>query len=419
MNTRRLIAIDHLVARPIAWGFVGAAWALGKVLRRNHHVDPDRVKTIVVAKLVGMGSIIQATPFLTSIRRAFPNAKILFLTSIANRGLVERLDCIDEGLYLRDHGLDTLSFDVATTCARFATTGVDLYFDLELYSAGASILALMSLARNRYGFYRHSARFKKGNYTHLVFFNVQMPVSRLYLQLYTAATKRSPTLPLEFGPIRVTPEDISRMRDDLGALGLGEGEPYVVVNPNASELLLERRWPAHKFVGTIEELTAMGHRVVLIGSPGEAHYVRRIHEALSPVGQHQCIDSSGKLSLGSVFALIHQASCVITNDTGPMHIAIAMSRPTVCLFGPGSPEHYGVRGPKVDIRYKAVVCSPCLYETDAPPCDGKNICMQIIEVDEVVNAAVRLMRDEDHGTVSRRSLAPVEAPVNIWISAGK
>ena len=128
-------------------------------------------------------------------------------------------------------------------------------------------------------------------------------------------------------------------------------------------------------------------------------------------GQHQCIDSSGKLSLGSVFALIHQASCVITNDSGPMHIAIAMSRPTVCFLDPGSPEHYGVRGPKVDIRYKAVVCGPCLYETDAPPCDGKNICMQIIEVDEVVNAAVRLMRDEDHGTVSRRSLAPVEAPV--------
>jgi ADP-heptose:LPS heptosyltransferase len=103
------------------------------------------------------------------------------------------------------------------------------------------------------------------------------------------------------------------------------------------------------------------------------------------------LDSSGRVGLVDVFALLHESACVVTNDTGPMHLAIAMGRPTVCLFGPGSPEHYGVKANKVEILYKSVVCSPCIYETDVAPCDGNNVCMQLIEPSEVVDAAMRLM----------------------------
>ena len=59
--------------------------------------------------------------------------------------------------------------------------------------------------------------------------------------------------------------------------------------------------------------------------------------------------------------LIDGAACVITNDTGPMHVAFSLNRPTVCLFGPGSPEHYGVDNPNVQILYKGIFCSPCIY----------------------------------------------------------
>jgi hypothetical protein len=73
-----------------------------------------------------------------------------------------------------------------------------------------------------------------------------------------------------------------------------------------------------------------------------------------------------------------------------MHMAIALQRPTVCLFGPAHPEHYGQDLDFVDIFYSQVFCSPCLYEADEPPCHGNNICMQQIRPESVVQAVLQL-----------------------------
>ena len=105
------------------------------------------------------------------------------------------------------------------------------------------------------------------------------------------------------------------------------------------------------------------------------------------------VDTSGKLSLGELFALIKSAACVVTNDTGPMHFAIALDRPTVCLFGPVSPEHYGVRKSNVEMIYHPVYCSPCAHEIDLPPCGGNNVCMQMIQIGEVLAAVERRMQN--------------------------
>jgi hypothetical protein len=69
-----------------------------------------------------------------------------------------------------------------------------------------------------------------------------------------------------------------------------------------------------------------------------------------------------------------------------------LRRPTVCLFGPANPEHYGQQLDNVDIFYARVFCSPCLYEADWPPCNGNNICMQRIKPRPVVQSVLRLMK---------------------------
>jgi hypothetical protein len=108
--------------------------------------------------------------------------------------------------------------------------------------------------------------------------------------------------------------------------------------------------------------------------------------------REQVHNLAGEISLGALFALIDQALCVITNDTGPMHVAWALATPSVCLFGPGDPNHYGWDGADVEILYKRLYCSPCLYEVDVPPCQGNNVCMQRISVDEVMEAVDRILR---------------------------
>ena len=388
MKTDTKFLIDRTIAVPLAWAANLAARLAAPFARRDHIIDPEHIHTIVVAKLLGMGSIIQATPLLHDLRRSFPNARIAFLTTKSNRGLIERLDLVDEGIYVDDSDPAVLAATTAKAIARLLARKVDLYFDLEIYSAGASVLSVVSGARNRVGFYRGSARFKKGIYTHLTVFNPRAPIAAIYRQLHLSTGAKTGG-PARYGPILVRSADQDSLAKSMVKQAIRIESRYVVVNPNASDLLLERRWPMDKYVKLIEELGRRGEQIVLIGAKPEMGYVSEIVAKLSTSVRSRVVDTSGKLSLGELFALIKGAAVVVTNDTGPMHFSIALDRPTVCLFGPVSPDHYGVRKPNVETLYHAVYCSPCAHEIDTPPCAGVNVCMQLIAVPEVLEAVQR------------------------------
>jgi ADP-heptose:LPS heptosyltransferase len=393
VKSRSKVALDRVVGVPSAWALSLAARSISGIARRSHSSAPETVQNIVVAKLLGLGSIIQATPLLRALKQRYPGARLHFLTGEANRGIVQRLSSIDQGIYLADRSVATLAKDATVALATLAREGIDLYFDLEVYSATSSCLSLLSLARNRFGLYRHSSRFKQGLFTHLLFFNVTMPIAEIYLQMVRMAGATE-TLSTELERIAVGPSDHESLRAKLAAAGSPLPARYVVVNPNASDLLLERRWPIDHFVRFLEMLVVAGERPVLIGSPGERPLCETIHGKLTPAAQAATVNSAGRFGLGELAALIEGASCVVTNDTGPMHMSFSLGRPTVCLFGPGSPAHYGIDRPNVQILYKDIFCSPCIYETDEPPCRGNNVCMQWISPEEVLESTLGLLRGE-------------------------
>ena len=390
MTHRQRILADRLVAVPVAFLFNGIARLLGKWMRRDHSITSSNVNRIIVAKLIGMGSILQATPLLNALKRQFPHAIVTFVTMRSNRELVNRLSCVDEVLVLDDRNPFEMAVTTVQTIAALIRRRADLYFDLEVYSAFASLLALWAVTRIRIGFYRHSVAFKNGIYTHLVYFNTRMPVRQLYLQLGRVVGVPSDQPELT-GPIRVDDGDRSGVLHLLSeSAGWRPHESYIVVNPNASDLLLERRWPADYFIDTLRQLVLLGYQVALIGNIVELPYAQSLFDRLPPEVQSRVCNTAGCLALGELLALLEGAACVLTNDTGPMHMAIALERPTVCLFGPAHPEHYGQDLDYVDIFYSQVFCSPCLYEADKPPCHGNNICMQRIRPEPVVQAVLRL-----------------------------
>jgi ADP-heptose:LPS heptosyltransferase len=399
MTHKGRILADRMLAVPLAFLFNGAARLLGRLLRRDHSVTSENVNVIVVAKLIGMGSILQCAPLLRALKLRYPKAKLIFVTMRSNRELLLRLSSVDEILVLDDRSLLSMAGTTLRTIATLVWQRADLYFDLEVYSGFASLLALWAVTRNRLGFYRHSAAFKQGIYTHLVYFNTRMPVRQLYLQMGRVAGVPSGQSEL-MGPILVHESERSRVSRLLAeAPGWQAEKPYIVVNPNASDLLLERRWPVESVIEAIDLLVSSGNQIVLMGAPSEAGFVQSLHEMLPPEVQFRVVNTAGRLSLGELLALLDEADCVLTNDTGPMHMAIALERPTVCLFGPANPEHYGQNLPYVEIFYAQVFCSPCLYEADEPPCHGDNICMQRIAPYAVVEAVKRLMAAQFRGRV--------------------
>ena len=397
MTHKGRILADRLVAVPLAFVFNGAARLLGRLLRRDHSVTSKNVNVIVVAKLIGMGSILQCTPLLKALKLRYPQAKLVFVTMRANRELLLRLSSVDEILVMDDRSLLSMAVTTLRTIATLIRLRADFYFDLEVYSGFASLLALWATTRNRLGFYRRSAAFKKGIYTHLVYFNTRMPVRQLYLQLGRVAGVPAGQSEL-MGPIAVYEQErLAVSRRLAEAPGWEPKKPYIVLNPNASDLLLERRWPVESVIEAINRLVFSGSQIVLMGAPNEAEFVQSVYQMLAPEVQFRVVNTAGRLTLGELLALLEGAACVLTNDTGPMHMAIALQRPTVCLFGPANPEHYGQDLPYVEIFYAQVFCSPCLYEADEPPCNGHNICMQRIKPQAVVEAVQRLVGTQSAG----------------------
>jgi heptosyltransferase-2 len=134
-------------------------------------------------------------------------------------------------------------------------------------------------------------------------------------------------------------------------------------------------------------------KIFFTGTEDERAYV---DTALQSGGEAQgpLMNCCGMLSLGELVALFERARFLVTNDSGPMHVAAAAGIPVVALFGPESPEYYSPRG-RAKICYKAVECSPCLniYNAKQFVCPHQTRCMEEISTGDVMVAIESLMSD--------------------------
>jgi ADP-heptose:LPS heptosyltransferase len=392
MKSSNKIKIDRVVAGPLAFLLNYATRILGYLMRRDHRF-PESPGVICVAKFTGLGSIVQVIPMLQAIKQQYPKTTLVFISSKNNSQLLERINFVDKSLYVSESSIVGIVTSTMTLIYRLWLLRPTLYFDLELYSYYASIIATMSLAINRLGFYRKSTRVKEGLFTHLVFFNTYMPVHQLYLQLARITGCKGSSGLATGTSIVVRDQDREEVTRVLGKWPQDNGK-MLVVNPNASDLCLERRWPGDRFVEVIIQLLDQINnlQVALTGSPAERNYVSLIHSQLFRYGE-RVRNFAGELSLGGFLALLERTDCFLTNDSGPMHMAFALVRPTVAMFGPGHPMHYAAYSEfsKTVVLYEPILCSPCLYHSDFTLCSGDNQCMKLIESSTVSTACLAML----------------------------
>ena len=381
MRTKTKIIIDEWLGKSIVFLLNILARLLGPILRIDHSLKkhPSR---IIVCKFLGMGSIIQSTPLLQTLRKNFPTAEIIFVTSNTNRKLLESVGVIDKIYDVDDSSFGSILRSTFSVLRTLWTFKADLYIDLETYSFYSTALATMSCARNRFGFYRVERNIRMGVYTHMMFFNARAPISESYLQMARLAGCK--TIVETLYPFIITESDRMGCRRKLVTLAGNISESYVLINPNASDLRIERRWPWQNFVELIQTLRlAYPEKIFLLtGSQNEYNWVNGLYSKLDEHTKHRVFNSAGLFTLFELFALIESCELVISNDTGPMHISFALGKPTISLFGPASPTQYGQNKNAFGI-YKNIYCSPCVHDFISPPCKGDNQCMKKITAKEV------------------------------------
>ncbi|MDD5439369.1 MAG: lipopolysaccharide heptosyltransferase II [Candidatus Omnitrophica bacterium] len=324
-----------------------------------------------------IGDVLFSTPFIRTIRMRFPDAYIACITVPSCREILEANPRIDE----------VLLFDERTV-NRGIMKKIDFIRELRKKRFDTVILLHRSLTRaivaslggisERIGY-----RYPKRN----LFLTVKAapgptPVHRVenFLTLARAIGAGDGTPELEF---YYKPEDENYIRRFLKEHKISSDDVVIVINPGGN--WEPKRWHIQRYIELCRELLKKPRvKLVVSGARQDVGLYLQIQEALSvPI-----FSLAGRISLRQLGALLKRADLMISGDSGPLHVALALKRKAIALFGPTSPSLTGPLGaPDCRIIAKDVGCAIPCYRVS---CRDRR-CMNAIEVHEVVRAVEEML----------------------------
>ena len=261
---------------------------------------------------------------------------------------------------------------LSARCADSAAERYDLLFDLEFFTRFSAIFSRLARARRSHGFSSKS-QWRGRLHDVQVPFDAYHHVALNFLTLLrddpmdpidTAPIDGDAALPPLRAPAAAWEACCERLAGDPAWRA---SAPIVVINPNAGDMALERRWPTERVAELLGALAARSElNLVAIGSPAEREYVESVIRAARL--EARVVNSAGRIDIAQLVALFSHAAVVVSNDSGPLHLAAAAGASTAALFGPETPVLYGPLrsrpGQRHSVHYLALACSPCMFVHD-------------------------------------------------------
>jgi lipopolysaccharide heptosyltransferase I len=337
--------------------------------------DPDR---ILLIKPSAIGDVVHALPILNLLRKRWPGSHISWLVTPGCAGLLDGHPQLDEVILFERHRYAKLWRDPELVMELLALTRelrrrrFDLAIDLQgLFRSGW--LTYQSRAPIRIGF-SNSREFAWLGYTHQVSVDT---IDTHAVERYLAVTDLLGCgREVEF-VFATTDAD----REVANYLTRGI-DRYALLFPGTN--WPTKRWPVAHFAAMVEPLQKrFGLRSIVGGSSGEAQLASQIRGA---------VNLAGKTNLRQLTALIERADLVISNDSGPMHIAAALGKPLVALFGPTNPTRTGPYQREDSVVRLDIPCSPCY----ARRCVHQS-CLRWLSVDAVMRVVEASLKREVSG----------------------
>lgn len=303
------------------------------------------VEKIAVFRGLYLGDLVAATPALRALRRGYPGAEISLIGLPWVVALAPHLaPDIDRLIpYPGAPGLDGEGDEAALQhfVREMQAEDFDLAVNLHGRGPGSTHLVASFGALRVAGFVGGEGEYPTLDVS--VRWDAEEHEGRKLLLLAEAAGGVSDG---ENPRLRVREEDHRRVGD---LLGREAAKPLALLHPGAS--VPEKRWPPEGFGQVARGLIRQGYDVAVTGSKGERKISRRVCE-LAP----GAIDLSGKTDLSALIGIVSRANLLISNDTGPTHLAYALGTPSVTVFGPST--DVGRWGPADRRRHAVLVGDP-------------------------------------------------------------
>jgi ADP-heptose:LPS heptosyltransferase len=351
----------------------------------------EKIDKILVMNLGGIGDLLLSVPFLRGLRQSYPDSFITLWVVNRAKEIVQGLNYFDELLVF---DLQELRFsDFIFRPGRLWNALIFLLSQRKKkYSLAINLLPLvniLSALKVAIVFLLIGSNKKAGRDTNgrgfiygIKIYEKDMP------ELYDVNLQAS--LLEEIGgkktkkelEIYLGEEEESNAGRILKGCGFSDVRLLVGVNPGAD--WPSKRWGAGNFAEVINGLSeGMPINVVITGGGNDEGIAKELAELLKV---ESCV-LAGKTTLKTLAAILKRVDLFITNDTGPMHIAIAVKTPVVAVVGPGYFKRFIPESPDIITVRKDVDCSPCTRRE----CDSMK-CLREVYPFEVLHAAERLLK---------------------------
>ena len=376
MDLKTIRIIDTYIGEPLCY-----LANIHNKIKQNFIKNKSEVKNILIIKMWGIGSIILASPTIKQIRKKYPKAHISFLTLSDNKGVYEGNPLINEIIYFKLGNILQVTKDFLKLIYKLRKKNIDLVIDLEPFARFSEIVSYLTNAKTRIGFYIENV--KKGRlYNIKVSLNDKQHITKFYLDLLKPFNINIKNYKIE--KIHIQKEDEIYIKNILKNIN----KKFICINIAGSDFAIARRWPKENFIKLVDKMNEKYKDLHFIFI-GLGKDISLINNTMELMKSKNVTNLAGKTNIKQLAALFKESRLVITNDSGPLHVAVAMNTPTVSFFGPETPVLYGPLSKKHTIFYKNLDCSPCIRLLTAKQvkCQTNDAeCLRRISVEEVFNS---------------------------------
>ena len=315
----------------------------------------------------GIGDAVLLIPAILAVKEKYPEAEISVLAERRNGSIFTLCPAVDRLLF----------YDKPADLLRAIRGGYDVVIDTEQWHRLSAVVARLTRAAVSIGYatndrkrlFTHRIGYSHEDYEADSFFNLLAP-----LGIGPSAALRIPFLSVPEGAVKCSDALLEQL----------SGTPFVTIFPGAS--IAERRWGSEKFRGVAEALANNGMPVVVVGGKDDEEAGKAIIQGAGG------LNLAGRTSLVESAAIIARSSLLISGDSGVLHMAVGLGVPTVSLFGPGIQAKWGPRGEGDVIINRNLSCSPCTRFGTTPACPIHTRCMAEIAVNDVAEAALKILK---------------------------
>jgi len=342
----------------------------------------DKFKRILIVRTDRIGDVLLSTPAIKALRDANPNAYIAMMVAPSARDIAEGNPYLDEVLIYDKDGRHKTWIE----SVRFARILKKKKFDLVLILHPTNRVHLVTFFAGiprRVGYDRKMGFLLTDRLSHTKQLGEKHELEyTLDIVRYLGIEPKDKDL---FMPL--SPESEDWADEFFAKEGIREGDRLLAVHPGAS--CPSKIWPSERFAETADKLADKYRlKIILISGPKDIHPVQGVIKNL----RHPAINLSGKTSISQLASVLKRCQLLISNDSGPVHIASGVGTPVISIFGRNqrglSPRRWGPRGIKDRVLHREVGCRECL----AHKCGKGFACLKAITAEEVTLVADSILR---------------------------